>query len=344
MHSQTMSVVRPCFLPMSISSLSVICITSGMVWSDIASRFFFFFKQKTAYEISECDWSSDVCSSDLYYQWGIFGKSPTSYTGKDMPNQILADTGWHDVILTAINDNNCQNSYSDKIYVAETPQVSIVGRNHCQGESIQWGHNLVLNNGTASYAWSFGNGGVSSQPNPTFTYTQAGDYTVQLTVTSSFGCVGKANDFPVSIFTKPTASFDSEYLLSRGLETDWKFAYTGTGADQLLWLFEDGQNDVGLAPVFKTFSATGDFGVTLLASTANGCRDSSSQTIFLKPELLMWIPNVFTPNIDGLNDDFGPNVTFGLEKYRLRIYDRWGNKVFETEDPENRWTGLYPKC
>ena len=281
-------------------------------------------------------------NANTNYQWAIFGKSPTSYTGKDIPNQILADTGWHDVILTAINDNNCQNSYSDKIYVAETPQVSIVGRNHCQGESLQWGHNLVLNNGTASYAWSFGNGGVSSQPNPNFTYTQAGDYTVQLTVTSSFGCVGKANDFPVSIFTKPTASFDSEYLLSRGLETDWKFAYTGTGADQLLWLFEDGQNDVGLAPVFKTFSATGDFGVTLQASTANGCRDSSSQTIFLKPELLMWIPNVFTPNIDGLNDDFGPNVTFGLEKYRLRIYDRWGNKVFETEDPENRWTGLDP--
>ncbi len=277
------------------------------------------------------------------YQWGIYGKSPANYSGKDIPNQTLADTGWHDVVLVATNDNNCVNSTSQKIYVAETPQVSIVGRDHCQGESLQWGHNLILNNGTATYSWSFGNGGVSTQPNPIFTYTQAGDYIVQLAVTSSYGCVGTATDLPVTIHTKPTAFFDSEYLLSRGLETDWKFTYTGSGADQLQWIFEDGQNDVGLAPIYKTFTATGDFQVLLQASTANGCRDSSSQIIFLKPELLMWIPNVFTPNIDGLNDDFGPNVTFGLERYRMRIFDRWGNKVFETQNPEERWSGIDPE-
>ena len=277
------------------------------------------------------------------YDWAIVGKSPVVFNGKDLPNQTLTDTGWHDVYMLVTSPNNCVSGFQDRIYVAETPQVSITGRDGCQGEPLQFGRSLILNSGTPSYNWEFGDGRTSSVGSPQHTYTTAGSFVVKLTVTSDKGCVGKAMDFPLQIFTKPSASFTSEYLLSRGMETDWKFNYTGSGADQLNWKFEDGQSDNGLAPVFKTFSTTGDFKVGLFASTANGCRDSAFGNIFLKPELLMWLPNVFTPNIDGLNDDFGPSSTFGLERYSFKIYDRWGSKVFDTDNPENRWTGLDPE-
>ena len=277
------------------------------------------------------------------YDWAIVGKSPVVFNGKDLPNQTLTDTGWHDVYMLVTSPNNCVSGFQDRIYVAETPQVSITGRDGCQGEPLQFGRSLILNSGTPSYNWEFGDGRTSSVGSPQHTYTTAGSFVVKLTVTSDKGCVGKAMDFPLQIFTKPSASFTSEYLLSRGMETDWKFNYTGSGADQLNWKFEDGQSDNGLAPVFKTFSTTGDFKVGLFASTANGCRDSAFGNIFLKPELLMWLPNVFTPNVDGLNDDFGPSSTFGLERYSFKIYDRWGSKVFDTDNPENRWTGLDPE-
>jgi len=208
---------------------------------------------------------------------------------------------------------------------------------------LQFGRSLVLNSGLPTYLWEFGDGRTDNIASPMHTYSTAGSYVVKLTVTSDKGCIGKAMDFPIQIFTKPSASFNSEYLLSRGMETDWKFTYTGTGADQLNWKFEDGQTDFGLFPVFKTFNTTGDFKVKLYASTANGCRDSATANIFLKPELLMWLPNVFTPNVDGLNDDFGPSSTFGLERYSFKIYDRWGSKVFDTNNPENRWSGLDPE-
>lgn len=277
------------------------------------------------------------------YDWAIVGKSPVVFNGKDLPNQTLTDTGWHDVYMLVTSPNNCVSGFQDRIYVAETPQVSITGRDGCQGEPLQFGRSLILNSGTPSYTWEFGDGRTSSVESPQHTYTTAGSFVVKLTVTSDKGCVGKAMDFPLQIFTKPSASFTSEYLLSRGMETDWKFTFTGSGADQLNWKFEDGQSDNGLAPVFKTFSTTGDFKVGLFASTANGCRDSAFSNIFLKPELLMWLPNVFTPNVDGLNDDFGPSSTFGLERYSFKIYDRWGSKVFDTDNPENRWNGLDPE-
>ncbi len=274
------------------------------------------------------------------YDWAIVGKSPVIYAGKDIPNQTLTDTGWHDVYMLVTSPNNCMSGFQDRIYVAETPQVSITAKDACQGEPLQFGRSLVLNSGTPSYTWEFGDGITSSQASPLHTYNSAGSFTAKLTVTSDKGCIGKAMDYPIQVFTKPSASFTSEYLLSRGMETDWKFTYTGAGADQLNWKFEDGQSDIGLAPIFKTFNTTGDFRVGLYASTANGCRDSAFSNIFLKPELLMWLPNAFTPNVDGLNDDFGPSSTFGLERYSFKIYDRWGNKVFETNNPENRWNGL----
>ena len=277
------------------------------------------------------------------YDWAIVGKSPVVYNGKDIPNQTLVDTGWHDVYLLVTSPKNCVSGFQDRIYVAETPQVAITARDGCQGEPLQFGRSLVLNSGLPTYLWEFGDGRTDNIASPMHTYSTAGSYVVKLTVTSDKGCIGKAMDFPIQIFTKPSASFNSEYLLSRGMETDWKFTYTGTGADQLNWKFEDGQTDFGLFPVFKTFNTTGDFKVKLYASTANGCRDSATANIFLKPELLMWLPNVFTPNVDGLNDDFGPSSTFGLERYSFKIYDRWGSKVFDTNNPENRWSGLDPE-
>ena len=73
--------------------------------------------------------------------------------------------------------------------------------------------------------------------------------------------------------------------------------------------------------------------------TANGCRDSITKSITLNPELQMWIANTFSPNDDGLNEGFGPSTTFGLSNYSMKIYDRWGAKMFESKDPAKRWMG-----
>jgi gliding motility-associated-like protein len=218
--------------------------------------------------------------------------------------------------------------------------VSITGKDACANEEIQFGSVLLLNKGTASYSWDFGNGSTSTSSSPKYTYTTAGAYLVNLNVTSIYGCTGKATGYPVNIYVKPKASFTSEYLLSKGLETDWRFDFTGSGATDLEWVFQDGQLDYGMGPINKTFSATGDFKVRLLASTPAGCKDSASAMIFLKPELLMWLPTAFSPNIDGLNEGFGPYTTFGLERYELMIFDRWGNIMWKTTKPDEKWLGI----
>ena len=71
------------------------------------------------------------------------------------------------------------------------------------------------------------------------------------------------------------------------------------------------------------------------------CVDTDS--VFIKVEdctCMIFFPNAFTPNGDGNNDDFGPKFRCDFRTYSLYIYDRWGGLVFETNDPNQRWTGL----
>ena len=53
----------------------------------------------------------------------------------------------------------------------------------------------------------------------------------------------------------------------------------------------------------------------------------------------MYIPNSFSPDEDDLNDEFGVSYECELESYSLRIFDRWGELLFETNNPINKWNG-----
>jgi gliding motility-associated-like protein len=81
----------------------------------------------------------------------------------------------------------------------------------------------------------------------------------------------------------------------------------------------------------------------MLIASANGgsCPDTAYATVFVSPELLIWIPNAFTPNNDLKNDLFLPvfsDPTY-VVSYSMMIFDRWGNLIFSTEDPLLGWDG-----
>jgi gliding motility-associated-like protein len=108
-------------------------------------------------------------------------------------------------------------------------------------------------------------------------------------------------------------------------------------------MFQDGQTSTSSNPFFMSFKGTGDFKVMLIASNSSGCADTFSKNIFLKPELLFYLPNAFSPNIDGLNEEFKPYQSFGISKYRMTIMNRWGEILFYSEDPNIGWKGLDSK-
>ena len=91
-------------------------------------------------------------------------------------------------------------------------------------------------------------------------------------------------------------------------------------------------------PVF-TADTTTVFTVT--GQDANGCSDTDSLTVTVRPEIIFHMPNAFTPNVDGSNDVFMPAFKGDIfEIYHLRIFTRWGDFIFESNSPTSGSNGM----
>lgn len=277
-------------------------------------------------------------ATGMQYTW-VFTPGTVFYT-PSIAAQSMTDTGQYSVELTARSAYGCETKTTSAYYVAESPTVTFTADDACAGESIDFDATALINAGSiANYAWTFGDGGTSSTQDPSHVYNNAGSYNVSVTVTSNKGCTATAGPTPVSVFANPVADFTSVQTLSRGMETDHTITFSGSGAVGYLWSFYDGSTDNSPGPIMKTFTDTGYRPLKLWVINADGCVDSVMKYMYLKPELQMHIPTSFTPNLDGLNEVFGPSTTFGLSKYKMQIFDRWGGKIFETTDPKNGWDG-----
>jgi gliding motility-associated-like protein len=201
----------------------------------------------------------------------------------------------------------------------------------------------------ASCNWNFGDGSTANVCGDQFhTYTGVGVYDVTLVVTSPDGCVGdttyvamiEAFDYPdaafgiypnpVTILEPTTTMYDSSS--SDVTSFEWNFGeagYLGTSTHQ------------NPEFTFPDDSAT-NFVVELIVTNANGCTDTTEHIVVMNGVYSFYVPTAFTPNGDGLNDEFFPQGE-GVNplEYEMYIFDRWGNRIFETSDANMKWDGTY---
>jgi gliding motility-associated-like protein len=209
-----------------------------------------------------------------------------------------------------------------------------------------------LTNVPVSYLWSFGDGNTSTDITPTHTYGDPGTYFVTLTVTTPNGCSSDATGAgQVIVHATPTASFTaSPWSTTFDSPTIDLTAQTGAGIVSYAWDLGDGDQENG-AQVSHTYGDVGAFVVTLEVTDLNGCTAEASHVVQILPVYDITIPNAFTPADGGgngggydpnaLNNDvFYPFVRF-VKEFRMLIYDRWGELVFESNDVHIGWDGYY---
>ena len=111
------------------------------------------------------------------------------------------------------------------------------------------------------------------------------------------------------------------------------------GHNSSIWDFGDGStlNDT-ISKLIHTYTDTGHYKVNLAVSNEFGCTDTIEYTIIIDPVFIIYIPDAFTPNGDGINDAFGPSV-YGIIEFEMKIYDRWGGLIYLTDDKSLPWDG-----
>ncbi len=201
-----------------------------------------------------------------------------------------------------------------------------------------------------SWNWSFGDGGSSTLQNPQHTFTQAGSYPVSLTVTTANGCTNNNSSAPVTLTAHPLPvaafSMNSNNL---DLPTDvLQLTNQSVGASSYLWDFGDGGSSSLENPSYS-YTLVGTFQVQLTATTNFGCVDVTSSVVNTNAQILF--PNAFTPDPSGSNGGYydantlDNNVFFpytaGVVGFKVQIFDRWGELIFESNDLGQGWDGYY---
>jgi gliding motility-associated-like protein len=143
-------------------------------------------------------------------------------------------------------------------------------------------------------------------------------------------------DNGVSVLQPVIAAFDpvnASLLLPADTIT---FVNQSTGAASYFWNWDFGHSVTVNA--FATFPEPGTYPVMLKAYNASGCSDSVEHYITIVPPMDYFIPNVFTPNGDGVNDLFFVKSGQGVSVLKFEIFDRWGEKLY---DGLLGWDGTY---
>ncbi len=164
--------------------------------------------------------------------------------------------------------------------------------------------------------------------------TGAGKYT--LTVTDSNGCSATSTPFTIGAAAPVTASFSSNPMSG---ETPLTVAFTNNsvGASTYFWTFGTGDTSTVINPTF-IYIPLGTFTVCLIAVSSTGCRDTACAAIEVHINSVFIIPNVFSPNGDGVNDVFAVKSR-GLKTLDAEIFNRWGEKLYEWHTTGGGWDG-----
>jgi gliding motility-associated-like protein len=153
------------------------------------------------------------------------------------------------------------------------------------------------------------------------------------------GCTSRLETYVVEVWPLPVADFTvvTDPTLPGGI-----FVYDILEmADSSLltaewnWDFGDGTTSTDSLP-FHTYNEVGEYDITLIVRSGLECLDTLVVPVSVVEGLI--VPNVFTPNNDGWNDVFDVR-TSNVGPFKIEIYNRWGNVVFETTSPQISWDG-----
>ncbi|MFZ1617917.1 MAG: PKD domain-containing protein [Flavobacteriales bacterium] len=192
--------------------------------------------------------------------------------------------------------------------------------------------------GAVSYAWAFGDGGDGSGEQITHCYDTPGNYPVSVLVDQGIGCPAFALlDPPIMVGSTPVAAFSFSPNAPDTDDPSVQFTDLSSGANTWAWQFGDPANSTSTdaSPAF-TFPGIGCYPVLLTVSDGAGCTAMDSVRICVTGNDSIVVPNVFTPNGDGNNDDFR---VLGMKELDLSIYNRWGQLVATLQRPNQSWDG-----
>ncbi len=258
--------------------------------------------------------------------------------------------GVYQVELISVSNNGCQDTLESPVEVKKSPIASfyVNSTSGCSPLCLSFSDQSEVNaSSLVSQQWIFDDttlGFISSFEECFENLSKEEDLQIDFKyiVTNDIGCQDtlELEDY-LSVYHNPVSSFTINPNVTNMYEREVEMLNESIGADNYLWFLEETIISEDFEPIYD-YPDTGSFDVLLIAYTINNCIDSSFQTLLIEPVENVYVPSAFTPDGDGINDYFNVS-TFGIREdgFLLRVFNRWGEEVFRSEDAFMGWDGTY---
>jgi gliding motility-associated-like protein len=286
-----------------------------------------------------------ICDGESTMLWGEGADTYIWDQGvTDSVEFIPAQTTIYTVI--GYDLNGCTDTTDIEVIVNPLPDV-LFSTDMTYGGCIPFSPtftDLTNSPSSASVLWSFGNGASSTQMGSVInTYDSYGCYDVTLISTTAEGCTDSLTQEDFVCVNPVIASFYPDVYEQSVINPVFEFTNESINATSFQWFFGDG-TESDFVNTVHFYDSYGIYNVALVAMAEDGCTDTAYVAITVKDEVLFYVPNTFTPNDDGRNDMFIPVLTAGYDRsqgYEFTIYNRWGERIFESIVPGDGWDGMY---
>lgn len=253
--------------------------------------------------------------------------------------------GNYTVTLTVLTTASCQVTITRVITVAPIPPLTLNNDTVCRGYSgflsvdnvpagniVEW-----YTTETAPQPFHFGRN-LTTPP-----LSQTTVYWVDL-YNPNDGCRSQRFPIFVKVWSPPQIIFEVQRELeipNAIAEFNVTSVITPSTIASWYWTFGDGGGSTEMNPVHQ-YTDAGVYTVTLHVVDANGCETfyELKDYITVTQNIGLWVPNAFSPNDDGNNDEF-KIVTRLITSIDISIFDRWGKVIYQSQDPNFKWEGKY---
>ncbi len=277
------------------------------------------------------------------YEWTYNGSVVAN-----TPDAQINPTVSGQACLTVVDD--CGYTITQCFNVTVTPDVTVTFTS--PDPSNCWPETLTLVNTTdpstyLNMAWEISDGTYQlNQDQLDLNFASPGVYDVTLSVVTNIGCTYSTTlpNFLTS-FDPPQAGYIADPQPTDANNTVINFTDQSLGSIVTYdWIFNLGAplgTSSAQSPTFTFPQGTGgEYPIRLTVTDVNGCADFVEGEIIIRNIFQYYLPNTFTPNNDGLNDVImmvGSDID--ENRYKLEVFNRWGDIVFSTTNPETAWTG-----
>lgn len=276
------------------------------------------------------------------HQWDFNGDNFYDQEGIS-PTYSYVTSATYSVKLLVTTQYGCSDDTAMQVFANPKAIAAITSdkRAGCPTLCINLKDISTIASGSFTTTWDFGDGSpINTIKNTSHCY-ESGNYDISLTLVSDVGCVTRfKNQGYVSVFPVPKAGFE---VNPPEIDEDEPVInitnQSSADAEQIKYFVSDGSSfgTPDFTHYIKNLKQTKPM-VVQIVKNKSGCADTLYKVLDIKPAYVIYFPDVFTPNGDGVNDTFMPKGV-GIIKFTLQIFDRWGHQVFKTNDITEMWDG-----